>query len=248
MLRCYRADLHVHTCLSPCADLTMSPKRIVETALSKGLDIIAVCDHNSAENVHAAMKAANDTQLTILAGMEVTSVEEAHVIGLFADNDAARALQDSVYEHLTPGENDESVFGTQIVANEFDEIEGYNKRLLIAATNLPIAKIVDRIHELKGLAIASHVDREAYSIIGQLGFIPEDLNLDALEVSASLTILEARTKFPEIAPYALVSSSDAHYLDDIGKVTTRFMIQEPTLEEVGKAFHGLEGRSVLHQA
>lgn len=248
MLRCYSADLHVHTCLSPCADLTMSPKRIVTTALKKGLDIIAVCDHNSAENVHATIKAAHGTKLTILAGMEVTSAEEAHVIGLFADHDDARALQKIVYEHLTPGENDESVFGAQIVVNELDEIEGYNKRLLIAATDLPIAKIVDHIHELKGLAIASHVDREAYSIIGQLGFIPEDLSLDALEVSASLTIPEARKKFPEIAQYALISASDAHYLDDIAKTTTRLMIHEPTLDEVGKAFQGIEGRSVLYQA
>ena len=248
MLRCFRADLHVHTCLSPCADLTMSPKRIVETALKKGLDIVAVCDHNSAENVHATIKAAQDTELTILAGMEVTSAEEAHVIGLFDDYDAAQALQNTIYQHLTPGENDESVFGAQIVANESDEIEGYNKRLLIAATDLPIANIVDRIHELKGLAIAAHVDREAYSIIGQLGFIPEDLSLDALEVSASLAIPKARMKFPEIAQYTLVSASDAHYLDDIGKATTQFMIHKPTLEEMGKALHEIEGRSVTHQA
>jgi predicted metal-dependent phosphoesterase TrpH len=226
----------------------MSPKRIVDTALKKGIDIVAVCDHNSAENVQAAIKAASGTKLAVFSGMEVTSAEEAHVIGLFADHDAARALQDLVYEHLAPGENDESVFGTQIVANELDEIEGYNKRLLIAATDLPVAKIVDRIHELQGLAIASHVDREAYSIIGQLGFIPEDLNLDALEISSSSTIPQARGRFPEIAQCVLVTASDAHHLDDIGKATIQFMIHEPTLEEVSKAFHEIEGRRMIYEA
>jgi len=247
MLRCYRADLHVHTCLSPCADLTMSPKRIVETGFKKDLDLIAVCDHNSAENVHAAIKASRDTKLTVLAGMEITSAEEAHVIGLFATYDALHALQDLVYENLIPGENDEDLFGAQIIVNEFDEIEGYNTKLLIGATSLSIARIVDEIHQLKGVAIASHVDREAYSIIGQLGFIPEDLALDALEISPSTTIADARAKFPEIKKYTLVSSSDAHYLDDIGKATTRLMIESPTLEELRKAFHGIDGRSVLSQ-
>ncbi|MGB7055025.1 MAG: PHP domain-containing protein [bacterium] len=245
MLRCYLADLHVHTCLSPCADLTMSPRRIVEAGLKKDLDIIAVCDHNSAENVHATIKASRDTKLTVLAGMEITSVEEAHVIGLFTTYDAVHELQDLVYGNLTAGENDESLFGAQIIANEFDEIEGYNKRLLIGATNLSIGRIVDEIHELKGLAIASHVDREAYSIISQLGFVPEDLELDALEISSSLTMAEARGKFPEIEKYALVSSSDAHYLDDIGKTATQLMIEKPTLEELRKAFRNTDGRSVV---
>jgi PHP family Zn ribbon phosphoesterase len=248
MPRCYRADLHVHTCLSPCADLTMSPKRIVETGLKKDLDIIAVCDHNSAENVGAAIRAACGTKLTILAGMEITSSEEAHIIGLFPAYDAVNALQDLVYQNLTPGENNESLFGAQIIANELDEIEGYNKRLLIAATKLPVGRIVDEIHQLKGIAIASHVDREAYSIIGQLGFIPEDLMLDALEISTSLSIPEARAKFPEIEKYTLISSSDAHYLNDIGRAFTQLMIEKPTLEELGKAFKGTEGRSVVSQA
>lgn len=248
MLRCYRADLHVHTCLSPCADLTMSPKRIVETAMKNGLDMIAVCDHNSAENVHATMRACRDAELNVLAGMEITSAEEAHVIGLFAAYDDVHAFQDLIYSHLTPGLNDEALFGAQLIVNEVDEIEGHNKRLLITATDLSIERIVDEIHHLKGLAIASHIDREAYSIIGQLGFIPETLALDALEVSSSLTISEARSRFPEIERFPLVTSSDAHFLDEIGKAVTQMMIEEPTLEEIRKAFNNADGRSVLSPA
>ena len=222
----------------------MSPRRIVETAIKKELDIIAVCDHNSCENVQATIKAARDTGLTVLSGMEITSAEEAHIIALFPAYDAAHTFQGTVYQHLTPGENDDALFGEQIIVNEFDEVEGYERRLLIAATDLPVGAIVSEIHRLHGIAIASHVDREAYSIIGQLGFIPDDLPLDAVEVSASLSIPEACRKFPQIDKYTLISSSDAHFLHDIGKVVTQLMIENPTLEEINKAFKGSENRSV----
>lgn len=245
MLRCLRADLHVHTCLSPCADLTMSPKRIVDHCLAKKLDIIAICDHNSAENTAAAINLASKTELTVIPGMEISSVEEAHVIALMPTYHAAQLMQDLVYDNLAPGENDEDIFGEQLVVNERDEIEGHNKRLLISATRLPISRIVDEIHHLGGLAIASHVDREIYSIIGQLGFIPKDLALDALEISPLTTVAEARERFPDIDAYPLVSSSDAHYLDDIGKATSRFNVENPNLEELRKALKGIDGRSVV---
>lgn len=245
MLRCYLADLHVHTCLSPCADLTMSPRRIVKAALARNLDMIAICDHNSAENVRATTNAARDTNLTVLAGMEITSSEEAHVIGLFENADAAIVMQQLVYQNLAPGENKEKLFGEQIIANEFDEVEGYNRRLLIGATNLTVSDVVKEIHRLDGLAIASHVDREAYSIIGQLGFIPDDLGLDALEISPATRSAKAAQKIPEIRKFPMISSSDAHNLDEIGKVIARFMIEAPTIEELSKAFKDKEGRSVI---
>lgn len=245
MLRCLRADLHIHTCLSPCADLTMSPKRIIDDCLAKKIDIIAICDHNSAENTAAAMNLAGKTELTVIPGMEISSAEEAHVIALLPTYRATQLMQNLVYDNLAPGENDENIFGEQLIVNERDEIEGHNKRLLISATRLPISRIVDEIHHLGGLAIASHVDREVYSIIGQLGFIPKDLPLDALEISALTTVTQARERFPDINTYPLVSSSDAHYLNDIGKATSRFNIENPTVEELRKALKGIDGRSVV---
>lgn len=248
MLRCFRADLHIHTCLSPCSDLTMSPKRIVETAIMKELDIIAVCDHNSAENVQATLNAARDKNLTVLAGMEISSSEEVHVLGIFATVDAVCSMQELVYDNLPPGENKENLFGEQIIANEFDEVEGYNKRLFIGATNLTVSKVVDEIHRLGGLAIASHIDRETYSIIGQLGFIPENLQLDALEISSSISYTEASKKIPEVRKYPVISSSDAHNLEEIGKAISCFTIEVPTIEELSKAFQGKEGRSMILEA
>ena len=244
MLQWFSADLHIHTCLSPCGDLLMSPKRVVEKAVENNIDIIAICDHNSAENVQAAINVGADYKITILAGMEITSVEEAHILALFDNADAVLDLQKKVYENLA-GENNEDVFGEQIIANEFDEVEGYNKRLLIGATALTIKTLVDEIHKRNGLAIAAHVDRQSFSIIGQLGFIPPDLELDALEISANINRSRAVERFPEINKFPLITSSDAHFLQDIGKVKTSFLLEEPTLNEIKKALIVEDGRKAL---
>lgn len=241
----FRADLHIHTCLSPCADLTMSPKRVVERAVTKNLDIIGICDHNSAENVQATIAAALNMEITVLPGMEITTVEEVHIIALFDKADQVLKLQETVYEKLDPGENIEEIFGEQIVANEFDEVEGFNQRLLIGATTLTLKEAVDRVHNLGGLVIAAHIDREAFSLIKQLGFIPEDLELDALEISANTTPSCAIEQFPGIEKFPLITSSDAHYLDDIGNTFSTFFMEASGLDEVRKAFEKRNGRAMM---
>lgn len=243
MLKWFSADLHIHTCLSPCADLTMSPKRVVEHARKVGLDIIGICDHNSAENVAATSSAGSRRNVAVIAGMEVTTNEEVHIMAVFGDIEAVLKLQEKVYADLTPGENDEEVFGEQVVVNEYDEVEGFNCRLLIAATAINLDNIVEDIHRLGGLAIASHIDREANSLISQLGYIPEYLELDALEISSNISPNRAIEKFPEIKKFPIISSSDAHYLDDIGTTTTEFLLKEPTFKEICLAFQGSGGRT-----
>jgi PHP family Zn ribbon phosphoesterase len=246
MLRTFRADLHIHTCLSPCGDIDMSPRAIVEAAQQKGLDIIAVCDHNSAENVAAAVRAASGQGLTVLSGMEIASLEEAHVIALFDTPDKILELQKIVYAHLPKGMAVEMNVDDQIVVNEFDEVEGFNTKLLIGATDLSVQDIVDTVHDIGGLVIASHIDRETFSIIGQLGFIPDDLPLDAVEISANTPLEEARESFATYGTFPMLTSSDAHFLTDIGKVRTHFFMAEPTTEEMKKAFLNIDGRKVLH--
>ena len=246
MLRTFRSDLHIHTCLSPCSDLDMSPRAIVETSEKKGLDIIAICDHNSAENAAAAVRAASGRGLTVLSGMEITSQEEAHIIALFDEPNQALELQKVVYAHLPRGTAVETSIDEQIVVNEFDEVEGFNTKLLIGATDLSIQDIVDTVHDIGGLAIASHIDREMFSIIGQLGFIPEDLPLDAVEISANTPLEEARESFAMYGNFPLVTSSDAHFITDIGKVYTNFFLSEPTIAEMKRAFLNVDGRKVIH--
>lgn len=217
----------------------------MKTAMAKKIDIIGVCDHNSAENAAAAIKAAKDEKLTVLPGIEVTSKEEAHILALFGNEEDALKLQAIIYDNLD-GENDEDVFGPQVVVDEAEEVLGFNKKLLIGATGLSIKRIVNSIHLLNGLAIASHIDRESFSIIGQLGFIPDDLGLDGLEISHRITYLEAQNQFSRYADYPFVCSSDAHFLEDIGSGTTTLLLEKATFEEIGKALRAKEGRKILH--
>lgn len=236
-MRKVRADLHLHTCLSPCADNQMQATDIVEQAIKVGLDMIGICDHNSAENVAALVTAGAREGLTVIPGMEITSSEEVHILGLFDSEKELQLLQDMVYENL-PGENSEEDFGPQYVINEWDELIEINSKLLIGATLLSVEQIVDAIHKLAGLAIAAHVDRERFSLIGQLGFIPKGLELDALEVSKACKAIAGYD-------YPVIYCSDAHFLDDIGKNPSCFMLEEPSFGELSKALRQELGRRIL---
>lgn len=244
MLKKIKADLHIHTCLSPCGDMEMSPSMIVKRALSVGLDVIGICDHNSSENVAIIKKVGEKANLKVLLGMEVTSKEEAHILALFDDEQKLRELQKIVYQNLQ-GVNEEDLFGYQMVVNEQDEIIDLNKKLLIGATELTVERIVEIIHSLDGIAIASHVDRERFSLIGQLGFVPEGLELDGIELSPLYMSKHNKYDFPMSSGLPQVTFSDAHYIKDIGKTSTTFLINEITVSEIKKALEGKDGRSVL---
>ena len=240
-MREFRGDLHIHTCLSPCGDLDMHPRAIVDRALAVGLDIIAVCDHNASENVRHVVKAVGERPLAVIGGMEITSAEEVHVLALFDSLDDLDRMQAIVYESLI-GLNDERLFGIQAIVNERGEVEGFNERLLIGATQIPLPELVGRIHEFGGLAVASHIDRESFSVISQLGFIDAASGFDALEVSRVLGIAAARLKFPQHLDYPFITSSDAHFIDEIGTAATRMCLESATQAEVRMAFERRGGR------
>lgn len=244
MLEEFKGDLHVHTCLSPCGDFSMLPALIIMKAKERDLDIIGICDHNSTENVMAVKKVGTMEGVTVIGGIEITSQEEVHILALFDDDADLQRIQNIVYEHL-PGVNDEDAFGEQLIVDEKDEILGFNEKLLIGATTLFLEQVVDIIHQFGGIAIAAHVDRDAFSVIGQLGFIPEGLDVDGLEISPRNSVEDIRAKFPQVNDYPLVSFSDAHYLEDIGKRATSFLIEKPSIEELDKAFREVEGRKIL---
>ncbi|MBA4396002.1 MAG: histidinol phosphatase [Syntrophus sp. (in: bacteria)] len=244
MLRAFRCDLHIHTCLSPCADLDMYPRALIEKSITEKLDVIAVCDHNASENVEYVIRLAQGRPITVLPGMEVTSLEEVHVLALFDDMRDLIKLQTTVYEHL-PGNNREDIFGLQVIVNDRDEVEGMNERLLIGATDLPIKHIINEIHALGGLAIASHIDRPSYSILSQLGFIDPDTPFDALEISAATEIKQARRQYPELSTYAFIQSSDAHFIRNIGRKFSTMILQAANIHELKLAFEKREGRRVV---
>jgi PHP family Zn ribbon phosphoesterase len=243
MLREIRADLHVHTCLSPCGNLAMVPGVIAEAAAMKRLNVLGICDHNATENVQAVKAAAGRKGIAVLGGMEITSEEEVHILALFDDEEKLAELQEIVYANL-PGVNDESVFGEQAIVNESDRVVDRSERFLIGATTISLERIVEMIRSLCGLAIASHVDRESFGLIGQLGFIPEGLPLDAVEVAPRIGWANGRTVPSTISGFPVVTFSDAHYPEDVGSRWTTFRAEDVRVEEMRMALLGRGGRSV----
>jgi len=221
----------------------MSPREVVNAALKNGLDLIGVCDHNSAENVLAVKKAGERNGLMVIGGMEVASSEEAHILVFFDDDDDLLGFQKHIYRHLD-GRNDEHAFGLQVIADDEDGVTGFCDRLLIAATSLPAEAIVAEARMAKGesLVIVAHVDREAFSMIGQLGFIPPGLSLDAVEISPHIAVADARRRFPECTKYPVITGSDAHHPEDVGKRYTCFTVADGTIAEIRMALAGRDGR------
>ncbi len=216
----------------------MTPRRIINSALDKGLHIIAVADHNSAENTGVAVRTGRDEGITVLPAMELTSQEEVHVLAIFNSAENVAAMQEIIYDTLQSGINDEFGIGYQLVVNELDEILDYNKRLLIGATSLSLGELVKNIHAFGGIAVASHIDRQNFSVISQLGFIPDDVSFDALEISYAMDLPDATLQFGSYTGIPWVTSSDAHSLGDIGRRYTTFMLNEPTFDEIAQAFKG----------
>ena len=233
-------DLHIHSCLSPCAEETMVPPAIVERALSCGLDGIAITDHNSARNAQAVAEAGSRAGLPVILGMEVTSSEEIHLLCYFRRLDDLFCMEELVRARLE-GKNDPEYFGTQVVVDDTGAEVDRSEELLIGATSLTIDELVDQVHRLRGVAVASHVDRPSFSLLSQLGTVPEGLRLDALEVSP----LQGE-EFAIEGGLPVIRSSDAHTPQQIGAASTVYRIECPTAEELGLSLAGARGRRVLH--
>ncbi len=241
-VRPFVADLHIHSVLSPCGDYEMAPGPILKEAKKKRLDLIAITDHNSSDNVAAFVEAFRTSGITVLGGMEVTTEEEAHVLTLFDDFDALTQWRDVVYDALPSIKNNEEAFGVQIEVTSRDEVMKIHDRFYAGTTALSIDAVVARVHALGGLCIPAHVDKPVFSVISQLGMIPPDLDVIAVEVYRKRRMADAYERFPELRQYSVVRGSDAHYLKDIGAATTTYHIASPTIRELRKALLQKEGR------
>lgn len=242
MVSTYRADLHLHSCLSPCADLDMTPVNIVTRASKLGLDMIAISDHNTAENVAVTQKIAGEFNMTVLPAMEITTAEEVHVLAVFDTMEHILSVQNIIHKAISTiplYKHDET---SQPIVNEREEIVSFNPLPLINATDISLSSLIDLIHTNHGLAIASHIDREAFGIISQLGFIPEGIPLDAVEVSYRIRSDEEIGELFSVRTYPCLSFSDAHHLEDIGRRVTELRMGEPSLREIAKCLRGEDGR------
>ncbi len=231
----------MHTCLSACAELDMTPPKIIKQARDSGLQIIAITDHNSAENIPAFYSISEG--ITVLAGMEITTSEEVHILAIFDSYEEIKPLQEVIYSSLQGPEFDGKL-GYQLIVNEKEEILSFSKRPLIGATGLNAREVVNLIHKFNGLAIASHIDKEVFSIISQLGFVPPDIKFDALEISIHMRMEEAKQRFSDLR-LPLIQSSDSHHLKDVGRVFTEFLIERPAIEELRLALRGENGRRII---
>ncbi len=209
-------DFHIHSALSPCGDKDMTPNNIVNMAALSGLSAIAISDHNTVGNVKAAMEVGKACGVTVLAGMEIETAEEVHILTLYPSLDAAEAAAKVVYKSLPDIKNRPDIFGEQVFMDENDNICGYEEKLLISSSSLSINEVFDLVKSVGGIFIPAHVDRHSYSVLTNLGFIPDDIDIKNIEVSKSTADLPAYLAArPELSKYKIFRNSDAHYLQDI---------------------------------
>ena len=240
----YKTDLHIHTVLSACADLSMGPRDIVNMALQQRLDIIAITDHNSAENVRAVMEAAAESSLTVIPGMEVYVREEAHLICLFPDIDRVLNFQDFVYDNLPDGEYDASMFGLQLVCDKDENILYENKRLLPLPLRASVQQVALEVDVRGGIIYPAHIDRKSFSILRVMGYIPSNLPIHAVEISQPLEMALKQVPFLSDTEYSIVRASDAHHLNQIGSAVTYFHMQKPDFDEMRRAIQKIDGRYI----
>jgi len=239
----FRADLHVHTVLSPCAEVEMIPPLIVQQALEQNIDLIAITDHNASANVEAVQKAAEGTNLTVLPGMEVQSREDVHLLTLFETLDVLKTWQGAVDAALPAKLNNSDLFGEQFVVDETGEFLRNEPRLLLTSTRFSIDEIFEKVSALGGMVIPAHVERTTYGLLPTLGLISENWNLSALEISRRTTPEKVAETYPALRKYPLIQSGDVHRLNEfLG--TTVFTLLSPTLMEITMAFKKISGRDV----
>lgn len=213
-----KADLHIHSVLSPCGDLEMSPLNIVKTALEKGLDLISVTDHNSTRQSKIMFDTAQKYGLGYIFGVEVSTKEEIHLLCYFKNFDILNKFQSFLDENLMKIKNKPDKFGYQVVVDENEDIVFEEENLLIVSIEKSIDEIIEEVRKLDGIVIPAHIDKQRFSLISQLGFIPLDLDYDALEISKRGDIQILQKKFMIDDNVKILTNSDAHYVDDIGSV------------------------------
>jgi hypothetical protein len=214
-LKKWSYDLHIHTALSPCACNDMTPNNIVNMSLIKGLDVIAITDHNSCRNAQAVIKVGFDKGLRVLPGIEVQTQEEVHLLCLFGDIERAMDFQELLYKTWPYLPNDPRLFGEQLILDDRDNVIGKEDRLLLGSVNMSIEEICYHAIEKEGIVVPAHIDRQSYSIISNLGFIPESLNFRFVEISKDYNFHKLCEKYTFLNNYYPIINSDSHSLGSI---------------------------------
>jgi 3',5'-nucleoside bisphosphate phosphatase len=243
----YKADLHIHSVLSPCGDLEMSPTNIIKRAKEQKLDIIGITDHNSLRHCKLTAELGQRHGIFVLTGVEITTREEVHCLAFFEKPESIDIFQQYIDQSLQYIKNNPQWFGYQVVVDEQERIIEEIDTLLITALNRSIDEIRLKVAELNGIFIPAHVDRPGNGILKQLGFIPDNLHPDTIEIwnkNPRNTFLKTYTGFDK---YQLLISSDSHTLQQIGAFYSELEMPHINFNEVRNALTGCLGRRVLQQ-
>jgi PHP family Zn ribbon phosphoesterase len=210
-------DLHIHSCLSPCGDEDMTPGNIVGMAALKGLQVIAVTDHNSCKNCPAVLKLAEQYEIIALPGMELTTMEEVHALCFFAELEDAIRFDEYVTSKLMKIPNDERVFGKQEICNEEDEVIGREPYLLINATEISFDDLGGLMKEYHGIYLPAHIDKNSNSLLSNLGFIAPEADFMAAEFADLTKYDTVSSQNPYLKECNIITNSDAHELGRINE-------------------------------
>ena len=225
-------DLHLHSCLSPCGDDDMTPSNIVGMSMLKGLEVIAVTDHNSCKNCPAVMAAAQEYGILAIPGMEINTSEEVHAVCLFEELKAAMEFDAYVYEKLVPFPNKEEIFGKQQIYDSFDRVCGIVPNLLINAVDISFDKLWELVCGYGGVMFPAHIDKTANSLIANLGFVPSDSKFVTAEVKDLRKLHELKRTNPYLETCRIISNSDAHYLEHIHEPELTLHVEEKSIRGV----------------
>lgn len=225
-------DLHIHSCLSPCGDDDMTPANLVGMAAVKGLDVIALTDHNSCANCPAAIYHGKNYGVTVIPGMELTTAEEVHVVCLFPSLDRALEFDRLVSGRLLPVPNREDIFGKQQVMDEQDEVIGTKGHLLINATTISFDEAFLLAERSGGLAYPAHVDKSSTSVLSNLGFVPPESTFTCAEFHDFKNLHRIRREHPYFKKCNVICCSDAHYLEDIHEPDYQLFARSRNLPDI----------------
>ncbi|HBC86249.1 MAG TPA: hypothetical protein DCZ94_04770 [Lentisphaeria bacterium] len=236
-----RFDLHIHTALSACAENVMSPRLIVNLAKKAGLGMIAITDHNASGNVEVAINAGRQAGIKVVPGIEVSSLEEVHVLGLFEDPAQLEDFQKVVDNAIIPGENVPDVFGYQLLFDGTDEISDFDEKIRNIGLSMPLDKVVSEIKKRNGFAVPAHIYKKRYSIISQLEFIDPSAGFDALEIQSPMWIHDGYQLGKKVEGYPVISGSDSHFLESVG----RFYMEIPeTTDNLKELFEIISSKNL----
>ena len=225
-------DLHIHSCLSPCGDDDMTPANIAGMAALKGLEAVALTDHNTCRNCPAFLAAAAEYGILAVPGMEINTSEEVHAVCLFPNLEAALCFDSYVYGKLIRFPNNEAIFGKQQIYNEQDQVCGTEPNLLINATEISFDGLWELVRSYGGVMFPAHVDKTANSLIANLGFIPPDSRFRTAEVKDLKKLHQLQKDNPYLDKCRIISNSDAHYLEHMNEPELTLQVEEKTVQGI----------------